>query len=67
MIKKLIFVFCLLFIPAAILIADHSIAPKHHGVVSHSGGTDKCGCHYNRKTGEYNCHNRKQRGGDCPP
>ena len=45
MIKKIIFVFSLLFIPAAILIADHTIAPKHHGVVSHSGGTDKCGCH----------------------
>ena len=35
--------------------------------VQHSGGTDKCGCHFNRKTGEYHCHNRKQRGGDCPP
>ena len=34
--------------------------------VKHSGGTDKCGCHFNRKTGEYHCHNRKQRGGDCP-
>lgn len=32
----------------------------------HSGGTDKCGCHYNRETGEYHCHKRKQRGGDCP-
>ena len=36
-------------------------------IVQHSGGTDKCGCHFNRKTGEYHCHNRKQRGGDCPP
>ncbi|WP_075706297.1 YHYH domain-containing protein [Vibrio panuliri] len=35
-------------------------------LLSHSGGTDKCGCHYNRKTGEYHCHTRKQRGGDCP-
>tara|TARA_X000000950_G_C13827326_1_gene624580 strand:+ start:780 stop:1010 length:231 start_codon:yes stop_codon:yes gene_type:complete len=35
--------------------------------IKHSGGTDKCGCHTNRKTGEYHCHNRKQRGGDCPP
>jgi len=34
--------------------------------VSHSGGTDKCGCHTNRKTGEYHCHTRKQRGGSCP-
>ncbi len=35
--------------------------------LSHSGGTDKCGCHYNKKTGEYHCHTRKQRGGSCPP
>ncbi|HHX8698966.1 TPA: YHYH domain-containing protein [Vibrio diabolicus] len=35
--------------------------------LSHSGGTDVCGCHYNRKTGEYHCHTRKQRGGNCPP
>ncbi|EGA68860.1 hypothetical protein VISI1226_11042 [Vibrio sinaloensis DSM 21326] len=35
--------------------------------LSHSGGTDACGCHYNRKTGEYHCHTRKQRGGSCPP
>lgn len=35
--------------------------------ISHSGGTDKCGCHYNRKTGEYHCHTRKQRGNGCPP
>ena len=34
--------------------------------LSHGGGTDKCGCHYNRKTGEYHCHTRKKRGGDCP-
>lgn len=33
---------------------------------AHSGGTDKCGCHTKKKTGEYHCHTRKQRGGDCP-
>ena len=26
---------------------------------SHSGGTNAQGCHTNRKTGEYHCHNRK--------
>ena len=35
--------------------------------MAHGGGTDKCGCHTNRKTDEYHCHTRKQRGGDCPP
>lgn len=34
---------------------------------AHSGGTDKCGCHRNSKTGDYHCHTRKKRGGDCPP
>ena len=33
---------------------DHSIA-----VDSHSGGTDAYGCHENRKTGAYHCHNPK--------
>lgn len=40
--------------------------PRRSVELSHSGGTDKCGCHYNRKTGEYHCHKRKKRGGDCP-
>lgn len=25
-------------------------------VLAHSGGTDKNGCHVNRKTGDYHCH-----------
>jgi len=28
-------------------------------VFSHSGGTDSNGCHTNRKTGQYHCHNKK--------
>ncbi len=24
--------------------------------MAHSGGTDKNGCHYNHKTGDYHCH-----------
>lgn len=35
--------------------------------IAHSGGTDECGCHKNSKTGEYHCHTRKKRGGNCPP
>jgi hypothetical protein len=26
---------------------------------SHSGGTDSSGCHNNRKTGDYHCHNSR--------
>ena len=65
--KKTIFILSLILAPVAILIADSSILPENSQVIGHSGGTDKCGCHYNRTTGEYHCHKRKQRGGDCPP
>lgn len=27
--------------------------------ISHSGGTDKYGCHKDHKTGDYHCHNPK--------
>jgi hypothetical protein len=26
---------------------------------AHRGGTDKCGCHTNKNTGEYHCHTKK--------
>lgn len=29
--------------------------------MSHSGGTNADGCHTNRKTGDYHCHNAKPR------
>lgn len=29
--------------------------------LAHSGGTDANGCHTNRKTGDYHCHNPKVR------
>jgi hypothetical protein len=36
------------------------IQPDHNHdtetVLGHSGGTDKYGCHTNRKTGDYHCH-----------
>lgn len=28
-------------------------------VFAHSGGTNSEGCHTNKKTGDYHCHNRK--------
>ena len=50
---------------------NNEIELKHgclsNPIIKRSGGTDKCGCHTNRKTDEYHCHTRKQRGGDCPP
>ncbi|WP_238531202.1 YHYH domain-containing protein [Candidatus Puniceispirillum marinum] len=32
---------------------------------AHSGGTDKYGCHENRKTGHYHCHHGKKRQSGC--
>jgi hypothetical protein len=29
--------------------------------LAHSGGTDANGCHTNRKTGDYHCHNSKNK------
>jgi len=67
MIKKFIVGIVVLF--SGVVFADEAQLKNTctQQVVQHSGGTDKCGCHFNRKTGEYHCHNRKQRGGDCPP
>lgn len=42
----------IIFVSATIL-AMTSLAAF---VEAHSGGTDKLGCHYNRKTGVYHCH-----------
>jgi hypothetical protein len=54
--KKLII--GLLFVMSLGLFATETFA--------HSGGTDYCGCHNNRRTGDYHCHTRKQRGNGCP-
>jgi len=43
--NSLAFWFCFLLIPSL--------------VIAHSGRTDSKGCHTNRKTGEYHCHNKK--------
>lgn len=43
--KLILLIFVLLLIPLS--------------VQAHSGRTDSFGCHTNRKTGEYHCHNKK--------
>lgn len=35
--------------------------------VEHGGGLNKCGCHFNRKTGACHCHQRKGCGCACQP
>lgn len=50
----------------ATLVSFNPLQSINNRAEAHSGRTDKCGCHHNRKTGEYHCHNRKQKGGDCP-
>lgn len=39
------------FLAVAFLLTAASIS-----AYSHSGGTDRYGCHYDRKTGIYHCH-----------
>ena len=66
--EKIFIAIMFLFVSGSIFAHEEQARTKCSSfVVQHSGGTDKCGCHFNRKTGEYHCHNRKQRGGDCPP
>jgi len=45
MIKIISFIFIAVFVPL--------------DAWAHSGGTNADGCHTNRKTGEYHCHNKK--------
>lgn len=35
--------------------------------ISHGGGLNACGCHFNRKTGECHCHQNRGCGCACQP
>ena len=48
-----------IFLSAMLLIASNATA--------HSGGTDRCGGHYNRKTGDYHVHNLAKYQACYPP
>jgi len=63
---KLLLLVLLLIVSPTIALASGAKNISPATLIAHSGGTDKCGCHYNKKTGEYHCHKRKKRGGDCP-
>ncbi|MBI3181253.1 MAG: YHYH domain-containing protein [Myxococcales bacterium] len=34
---------------------------------AHGGGLNRCGCHFNRKTGQCHCHQDRGCGCDCQP
>jgi len=36
-------------------------------MLAHGGGLNKCGCHFNRKTGECHCHRDRGCGCECQP
>lgn len=36
-------------------------------LLAHGGGLNKCGCHFNRKTGECHCHRNRGCGCECQP
>ena len=65
-VKVLIFIAAVALIGTVYAVKPIKVFEHSHTHIEHSGGTDKCGCHHNRKTGEYHCHTRKKRGGDCP-
>lgn len=60
--KSVIALSCSLFLFAAVAIGgvltatDHNHDALSNVVIDHSGRTDKCGGHYNRKTGLYHYH-----------
>ena len=64
--KLIIIVFTLFFVSSILAVTPTIVQDSSQAQLAHSGGTDKCGCHYNKKTGKYHCHKRKKRGGDCP-
>lgn len=52
----------LIALGASVVLASASLA------LAHSGGTDRYGCHHNRRTGDYHCHNgRGYAGGGSAP
>ncbi len=48
--------FATVAIGGVLVITDHSHHTQSKKVTGHSGGLDKCGGHYNRKTGSYHYH-----------
>ncbi|MEW8332972.1 MAG: YHYH domain-containing protein [Candidatus Thiodiazotropha sp.] len=64
--KFIIIVFALFFVSSISAVTPNIFQDSSQTQISRSGGTDKYGCHYNKKTGKYHCHKRKKRGGDCP-
>ena len=67
----LLFAFVALAGPGSAEIRAVSLCSETAGadnlVLEHGGGLNKCGCHFNRKTGDCHCHQNRECGCECQP
>jgi hypothetical protein len=51
----------------ALSVTGDRATPLANETLSHGGGLNSCGCHFNRKTGECHCHRPHGCGCSCQP
>jgi hypothetical protein len=51
-------------VPSSAALVECSFAREE---IFHGGGLNRCGCHFNRKTGDCHCHQARGCGCPCQP